>query len=158
MDLNEKTTTLHYVGSTHIEAIEPYQSNVRFFEKQNPSVKDYNQSLHGYSISDYQGILYDRFNRIYYRIAYLRPSLDRVESGEQTPDFSIIILNEQFEKIGERVFKKNVYDPSKIVATSLGLLIGRRDFYAKDENFMVFEVFRPSSIKNLEKNQISSVD
>lgn len=158
MDLKDKSTSLHYVGSSHIEEIEPYQSNVRFFEEQNSSVKDHIQSIHGYSNSDYESILYDRFLKVYYRIAYLRPSRDRVELGEQIPDFSIIILNEQFEKIGERVFEKELYDSRKIVVTSKGLIIGRKDFYEKDEDFMVFEVFRPSSIKNLETDQISSVD
>ncbi len=96
------------------------------------------------------GILHDLTNQVYYRIAYIRPSIGEVEEDNRIPDISIITLDKNLIKIGEDFFKGKTYDNTMIFVTSRGLNIARKDLYSEDENYLIFEVFAPKEIQSSE--------
>lgn len=140
-DLNSETTTSKFVGSSYFEEINPYQQDPKFFLSRNPNERDLVQVQHGLSTSDFQSIFYDEFKDFYYRIAYVRPTLDKVQANDAIPDFSIIIMDNQFKKLGENLFEREIYDCTKIFISQSGINIARKDFYSIDENYLQFELF-----------------
>lgn len=96
------------------------------------------------SHSDFAGILYDEFNKVYYRIVYLRPNLEEVKAGNKAPNFSIITLDENLQKIGEDFFDQKTYDNSMIFVSSKGLNIARKDLFYENEELIQFEIFKPN--------------
>ncbi|MGW8124066.1 DUF4221 family protein [Roseivirga echinicomitans] len=103
---------------------------------------DIEQNEYSLSTSDYNRIIYDSYRNVYYRIAYLRPSIDMLRLGQRTIDFSISILDENFIKIGERKFDGKIYRSSMILVGSLGLNIARIDLYNDDQDLLSYDIFK----------------
>lgn len=141
LDLNSGVKTLTYVGSSYFQEINAYQPDPKFFLNRNPNERDYAEDQQGLSTSDFESVLYDEFKDLYYRIAYIRPTLERVQANDAIPDFSIIILNNQFEKVGEMLFEHELYDCTKIFISQGGINIARSDLYDVNENYLQFELF-----------------
>jgi hypothetical protein len=108
---------------------------------------DQEEDNHALSTSDFRGIYFDRNRKLYFRVALIRPDFEKL-SVSKVPDFSIIILNEQLEKIGERFFSSSIYDPAHIFLSSEGINLFRKDLYGKNENKITFEVFEPKNISS----------
>ena len=133
----------HYVGSDFIASITPWRSSTA-----NPSDGAYKQrSEFSMSTSDYPGIIYDHYKNLYYRISYLRPSLDVVKTGYRLPNFSFIIMNPAFEKIGEVKFDSRIYDQSMIFVSEDGINLARKDLYSQDENSLSYEYFAVEAVE-----------
>lgn len=141
VNLNSNKQTLTFVGSSYFQEINPYQQDSNFFKSRNPNERDFAEDQHGLSNSDFESILYDEFKDLYYRIAYVRPSLERIKANETIPDFSILVLNNQFEKVGEKLFERELYDGTKIFISQRGINIARSDLYDSDEDYLQFELF-----------------
>ncbi|GAA5038023.1 hypothetical protein GCM10011506_35490 [Marivirga lumbricoides] len=99
--------------------------------------------------NSYREILYDKWNKLYYRLAYRKVEyLDknnrRVNWDYKIP--SIIILNEQFEKVGEYDLPENTYYTRNTFITPAGLFISiNHDENKKaNENFLSFQLFKPT--------------
>lgn len=142
----------HFVGSEYFREIAPYQDDPKFFTTRNPNERDEKENVHAFSTSEYRGIIYDHWRNLFYRIALIRPSKDRVLGGDKKFSFSIIVFDKDFQKIGETPFTTDTYDPSSIFLTRDGLAIFRKDLYFQNEDILVFDVFRPSSIA---KNELT---
>lgn len=133
----------YYVGSEFFEEIPPYKNDPSFFLKRNPSERDENETNHAFSSSEYRGIIYDEWRELFYRVALIRPSIETVISGDRRFSFSIIIFNENYEKVGETKLPNDKYDPSSIFLTREGLAVFRKDLYSENEDMLVFDVLLP---------------
>ena len=76
----------------------------------------------------YGNIMYDSYNKVYYRVVYVPQEIDRdinpislIRSGRK--QFSIIILDEQFNVIGEHLFPPYMYNPKLCFITGGKLYI-----------------------------------
>jgi hypothetical protein len=136
----------YYVGSEFFEEIPPYKNDPSFFLKRNPSERDENETNHAFSTSEYRGIIYDEWRELFYRVALIRPSIETVISGDRRFSFSIIIFNENYEKVGETKLPNDKYDPSSIFLTRDGLAVFRKDLYSKNEDILVFDVLLPDDL------------
>ena len=132
----------HYEVSSHIEGIKPLDPDVRTAVRVNHNVVDQGKKEYSLTNSDFNKIIADSYNSLYYRVAYIRPTLERLRSGSSTPDFSISILNKEFEKIGEQFFDGKVHRASMIFLGKSGLYIGRSDLYSKNEDTMSFSLMK----------------
>lgn len=141
MNLHTGTQTSKFVGSSYFEEINPYQPDPKFFLSRNPNERDFAQLNQGLSTSDFESIIYDEVRDLYYRISYIRPSMEQVQANDAIPDFSIIVLNNNFEKVGEKLFERELYDCTKIFISQGGINIARSDLYDIDENYLQFELF-----------------
>ncbi|WP_240510879.1 DUF4221 family protein [Algoriphagus antarcticus] len=124
INLKTRKVSQHYVGSEYFDAIPPFKYDVSHYLTRTKGTGDQEEDDHGMSNSDYRGIYYDNSRNLYYRIALIRSPLEKL-SITKVPDFSIIILNANFEKWGEHYFSSQVYDPSKVFLSSKGINIFR---------------------------------
>ncbi len=141
VDLKNKTKDSVYVGSKHFKTVEPMRLDLEYAFKQDRNFKQ--EDEFSLTNSDYFRIIYDEYNNYYYRFALVRPTLEEKRRGVVFPDFSIIILNKNFEKLGEQVFSSSVYDNNTVGVTDKGLLIARKDLYNTNEDEITFSVFNP---------------
>lgn len=87
----------------------------------------------------YLGIVYDKYRKVYYR--FYRPKLEQKEGVnpmtliDNPPQFSISVLNEKFEKIGETEFTDNKFMAGCFFITEKGFYLGK---VANDENILTF--------------------
>ncbi|MCE7055730.1 DUF4221 domain-containing protein [Algoriphagus sp. AGSA1] len=139
---------MKYGGSEHFDQIEFYDADPDKFERIDFINENEKLKNHALSNSDFAGILYDQFRNYYYRIAYIRPTIDEVKSGKTIPELSIIILDENLNKVGEDLFSSKIYDNSLLFISSSGLNIARKDLFEADENFIFFDTFIPKGIKD----------
>ncbi len=142
VNLRSKLVSQHFVGSEFFEAIFPFRYDPSHYLKRVKGTRDQEEDDHGMTTSDYRGIYYDKNHNLYYRVALIRPPLEKLFVSEG-PDFFIIILDEHYEKLGERFFSSQVYDPSKILLSSTGINLFRKDVYGADENKIVIEIYEP---------------
>ncbi len=108
-----------------------------------------NHATHFYSNFSYGKIAYDKLNKVYYRLAWhpveelnlVNKDYDEFfENVTSKRSFSIIVLNEKFEKVGEQyVGQQHNFDPNMLFVANGGLHI-----YEKTDNpdQMRFRVFK----------------
>lgn len=147
INLSDGSERQFFVGSEFFESIPPYISDPNDYAKRVVGSVDQEEDNHALSTSDFRGIYFDRIRKLYFRVALIRPDFEKL-SVSKVPDFSIIILNEQLEKIGERFFSSSIYDPAHIFLSSEGINLFRKDLYGKNENKITFEVFEPKNISS----------
>ena len=135
-----------YVGSKFIEVIKPMTYDINDALKKNRDWEK--EKMYSKSTSDYSKVMYDAKNNLYYRIVYIRPSEEDVKSGNGVLNFSVIITDDKFQKLGEQKFSSKTHTNSMILVSDLGLMIARRDLYNKDEDKMTFSIFNVSEITN----------
>lgn len=145
-DLNGNITDSIYAVSSFFEPSPPMTTDESYRYKENRNWKK--EEDYSFSTSDYYTIAYDSINDYYYRFSFVRPTLSEVKRNLGIPNFSIIILDKNFKKIGEQLFSSKIYHNSMIAVTDMGILIARQDLYKKNENEITFSVFNPSKIKN----------
>ncbi len=149
IDLRTHEKKQVFSGSKFFKEIRPFKENMDYWKTKNPNEKDIEEDKYSLTTPDFAGLLYDRFEGNYYRIAYLRPSEDDYQNGQRLPDFSLIILDQNLKKIGEKRFSSKQYDPSMIFISQDGVNLLRKDLYDENENFLSFEVFEIKEINNL---------
>lgn len=97
--------------------------------------------------SFYHYILYDKYRKVYYRIACLKKDLKDANNQANNffdKPFSIIILNDKFKIIGEQVFSDSKYDLLNMFVGKEGLYISE-SFYknvSDNENLLKYSVFK----------------
>lgn len=136
-EIKEKT----FVGSKYFEGIPPMTQDVQYGVKKDQNVKDIRQREYSLSTPDYNRIIYDKFRKIYYRIAYLRPAMTEVRKNNTVPGLSVVILDNKLSKMGELFLDSKLYDPSMIFVSRQGLNFARKDFYKLHEDSLQFEAF-----------------
>lgn len=99
-------------------------------------------------VARYGDIVYDPYREVYYRFAYHYSELDSKKNWRGNAvfgrkKFSVIILNKDFEIIGETLFPEAVYNSYVFFVHKEGLYISR-DYqinYDQSEDYMTFELF-----------------
>ncbi len=133
----------NYIPSKHIKRIEPMYDNIRYTYSSNRDWEK--EKIYSLSNFEYSALHYDEYRDLYYRIVFIRKSLEDVKRGEVVPDFSIIVFNDKLEKIGEtEVLDGKKYDSAKMVILKEGLAIVRLDLYKENDSELSFSVFKIS--------------
>lgn len=105
-------------------------------------------------LARYGDLVYDPYREVYYRFAYPKTILEddirwwgKAVYGRKK--FSVIILNKDFQIIGETLFPEAMYNSYVFFVNSDGLYISRdyQMLYGQSEDYMTFELF-----KLIEKN------
>lgn len=99
-------------------------------------------------LARYGDLVYDPYREVYYRFVYPKTSLeDNIrwwgKSVYGRKLFSVIILNKEFEIIGETLFPEAVYNSYVFFVHKDGLYISRdyQMLYGQSEDYMTFELF-----------------
>ncbi|MBU2903442.1 DUF4221 domain-containing protein [Arenibacter algicola] len=128
----------HCAGSKYIQAIPDYRKESRRAEE----VFEY-CTENGY----YLGILFDEFNKVYYRLTLLPGEF--LEGTENSRDLSIIILDNQFNIVGEKVFKNSfdfyLENLHTISVSPDGVLIQKKNSL-ENEDYLSFDVYKLQEI------------
>ena len=101
------------------------------------------------TLARYGDLIYDPYREVYYRFAYPKTELeDNVNWWGKAiygrKKFSVIILDKDFQIIGETLFPEAIYNPYASFVSKEGLYISR-DYqmnYDQSEDFMTFELFK----------------
>lgn len=112
--------------------------------KPSVSTSDADMAKHVWGQTQYCGIFYDKWNELYYRIV-AHPSIDYNTNQRKTSrPFSIIILDHNFDKIGEFDLKvqSNVYYSHSFVSSE-GFHI---NIYSEDDDYLTFMTLKPKKI------------
>ena len=100
-------------------------------------------------LARYGDLVYDPYREVYYRFAYPKTILEddirwwgKAVYGRKK--FSVIILNKDFQIIGETLFPEAMYNSYVFFVNSDGLYISRdyQMLYGQSEDYMTFELFK----------------
>ena len=124
---------------------------------------DYNETLKSMCENpNYGNLLYDKYRDVYYRVCYLKTEIDNRENYMELWDFgrkifSIIILDKNFNIIGETVFPEYTYNPNLMYIDEKGLYISENHYKNPnyDDDKLIFRLFR--LCKSKEKYNDSAV-
>ncbi|MDE6771364.1 MAG: DUF4221 domain-containing protein [Muribaculaceae bacterium] len=92
----------------------------------------------------YSGVLYDRFNDLYYRIIRLPGNADAQDVRKEisSKPVVVIILDGEFNKVGEYRLPEDMYYTANAFVTPDGLHVNT---VSDDDDLMTFRVFKPQS-------------
>lgn len=111
---------------------------------------DFNQGAkQNLEVARYGDLIYDQYRKVYYRLTYPHTELEntiqwRGRAVYGRKKFSIIILDQNFNIIGETLFPESIYNSYVFFVDKDGLYISR-DYqmnYEQSENYMTFELFK----------------
>lgn len=128
-----------YAGSVFTERLRPFM----FTKESRPKKKDA-EGINFLGQRTYRNIYFDRFANLYYRV--VSNSIPEEEyknrsSNSKKSPFSIIILNSNFQKVGEQSFDANMYSSASIFISKDGLCLPTAE---SNDDKMVFDVFAPN--------------
>ena len=102
----------------------------------------------------YGNIIYDKYRNVYYRVAYPEKDYDMAENFVELWQsgrglFSIMILDENLNVIGETLLPENKYRSDLMLVLENGLYISTSHYKNSDfnEDLLAFQRFGLSSIK-----------
>lgn len=121
--------------------------DITFGTKNNINAYYERENEYNFSSSDFSALRIDPYQRLYFRLSYLRPSLDSVKMGFIIPDFSLIILDEKLNTVGEVRFEGGKYSSAMHFIRGKSYYIARKDIYDKNENEIAFSRFEIVSNK-----------
>jgi hypothetical protein len=102
--------------------------------------------MHDFITPSFGPLFYDPYNDVYYRFAnhpLTKKEYKDPQMFEKYPmEFSIVILNNEFKKIGEYVLPRKGFFTGMMLITKDGLLIGKSSEYKKNEDKLPFAVFK----------------
>jgi Domain of unknown function (DUF4221) len=134
------TTTEYYAGSSYFDDPTPYTDALQM------RMNDVKSTMYG-------GIFYDKYRKLYYRIVTggvedAPVGLKGSEAYDIKP-LAIIILNLDFEKVGETLLPTKAHDPLGIFVGPEGLYISNSNLYSKNlqENTLSFSIYAPEKLK-----------
>ena len=125
-----------------------FETQSIYFDEVKPFSNDYNKNPDPYELEDYYfsngrywGIIHDSYRSLTYRLTQYPFDTDLVENGMRKMKSSIIVLNADFEKIGEQDIDTDEYDLSMIYVSEEGLNIASKKKFKENESFLVFDTF-----------------
>lgn len=144
--VNNGKSAYQYAGSNYFDTIPFYSANP-------PEGLNWDIVNKATSTSPrFSAIYYDRFRDVFYRVAITPPSLDQyLIEKKAVKHFSIIVLNSDFEKIGETIIDHEKYDLTGLFITQEGLCIFNKEKYGQNEDRLSFDVF---ALEEIEEGQI----
>jgi hypothetical protein len=125
----------YFAGSSKIKRLRPVSSNYMRDDE-----KIYK---HTAEQGSYSGVFYDRWNKLFYRVAFSPITKDYESPADTQQNPSLIILNKNFLKVGEYSLPSHTYDMSSIYVSQEGLHIFNQEKYSLDEDNLTFDIFRP---------------
>lgn len=135
-NLLTETYRSYYAGYSH-----PLSISAGIANSQDAKIQDFIEG------SQYAAILYDRFNNLYYRLVRL-PLEDYNHNNLRMEilrkPLAIIILNKDFNIIGEYELPNERYYTSHIFVNSEGINI---NVLSDDDDFLRFKVFKPIELQ-----------
>jgi hypothetical protein len=146
--VTEVETTTDYFDNTEIKPIEGVTASQgqKFLNEHKDEA-----NMHDFISPSFGPFFYDQYRDVYYRFVNHPLTEDEYRDRqmfEKYPmEFSIIILNNQFEKIGEFLLPRFGFYSGMMLVTKDGLLIAESALYKRNENLLPFAVFK------LEKNE-----
>jgi len=145
-DFKGKSTT-YWAGSHRYLSSKPpkaYAKELEGEEAAQASVEHYR----------YDQVLYDPYRKVYYRTAHLPIEFD---PEVHPPDYRaqyyqpilVIVLNENFKKIGEQLLREGIFNPFYCFVAKEGLFVPQLHPQHPDlqEDSVTFSVFEPKKIK-----------
>lgn len=134
-----------YLGSKYFEEIEP------LFRHPKPDInKDLVNESRKYKLTtpSFRYIYFDPFHKLFYRKAYIPFPKDEYAKREtedllQSVKHSFIIADENFNKVGEVILDKDIYDINMIFFTKEGLNVAKLSSYNKNEDSLHFALLKP---------------
>lgn len=97
------------------------------------------------SIGMYTHLLYDSFNRVYYRV-YLQPGAHKDEEGNviKVADFSwsLEIIDEEFRLRGRYSFPPKKYNPYNVLISRRGIMVSNVNAYnPQKEDYLIYHIY-----------------
>lgn len=139
-DTHSKFKGAYYAGSKYFDGVKASTGPVSQTKDKELDEKIVTSPFYFY-------IMYDKYRDVYYRLAAQKHTLNDSEKRTNNlldKPFSIIILNNKFQIIGEEKFPHSVYSLKNIFVGKEGLYLSR-SFYKNttdDENLLKFSVFK----------------
>ncbi|MFO7878831.1 MAG: DUF4221 family protein [Bacteroidales bacterium] len=90
----------------------------------------------------YIGIYYDKYRNVYYRTAKLSADYKEKDGLLNLNNFSftIIVLDEKLNIIGEQVFKNSDYNPNDLIVSKKGILLRKQNKFSESVTFTLFNI------------------
>lgn len=156
---------IYVTNIAHTETVAiPAKSD--FFNALNKGMKRKNDFLLASKMyleaNKYGNLIHDPYRNLYYRFAYPGKELSKEEDIRKNIEFgrnfTIIILNSEFEKIGETAFPDKTYVPSLFFVAKDGLYlstnhIDRADFSEDVLEFKCFELKSAADVQDVKEEQ-----
>jgi len=146
-----------YVTSISHDTIQKVKAKSKYIDKLQPikpGITDSQIALKRMAeVAMYRNILYDPYKNIYYRFVYIENELNKNENfSEQLRYghslFSILILDENFNVIGETLFPEFIYNPTLAFVDEDGFYISESHYRNPDYNDDVLSFRKFKLIKN----------
>lgn len=142
MDIGNSKITSHDASSKLVG--KPASFSKTFNEGYNSENSgDKNLRLYILTSGKYDRIYYDVWRKVYYRIAMLPRTRAEYDAGQFNFKYSVIIMNEEMQNIGEWTLPPSKYVISYFLPTKEGLLIARE---TTKEDELVFSVLKLESL------------
>lgn len=134
-----ETKKKYYAGGIgHKKAVGPmFESRRKVPYNEKVMIEHYMENI------SYGGILYDQYNNLYYRICLNPTNNYSINDPIQRKPVSIIILDANFNKIGESAIPELSYDIMSCVISPEGLHI---QIESDNDDIMIFKTFKPEKI------------
>ena len=137
----------------NMEDVKWYNAKSKYLQSMKPNVNnhtnDVNALVRATESAQYGNLMYDKYRNVYYRFAEMPCELAKDETHYDTHapkarEFSVIILNDKFDIIGETKFPGNKYFYRMSFVGKDGLYISENNLANPefDENKLVFSCFK----------------
>lgn len=140
--------TAQTAKSQWIDKFEPFKEDINEAIGNNSGSYWDDMSRHSLINSDFSGLLFNPFNKILYRFAYIRPSEQEYNSGNESANLAIAAFDKDYNKLAEILLENSKYQLSMIAFNKEGLLIARPDLFELDENTMPLELIKLIELSN----------
>lgn len=150
---NGKLVLKKEIISEKFDKIQPLTGNAAEIKKLFNSSSDDEKVLsrdleYAMTNPDYNWLIYDEENNVYIRLCYLRPTKDQFLKGARRSNFSLVILDSNLETIGETFLSGGLFRSSSFFYNAHGLHIFSEDKTSRNENEVVFSIFKPTRIEH----------
>lgn len=104
-------------------------------------------------LANYGNLIYDKYRKLYYRIVFPRTTLEKGVKGYELREygrknFSILILDDKFNVVGETKFPDYTYNPRLIFIKEEGVYISNSHYLNPDYSDDVLSFVKFELVKN----------
>lgn len=128
---------------------EEYETQSVFFDKIEPYEEEFSYEWSADKLEKYNflnprfwSVTYDPYQKLTYRVALIPNPKESFNYGIRNMQVSIIILDENYERVGEFKLDRDKYDSRMMFVSSKGLHIANRSSFAQNEGKLQFDVFK----------------
>jgi hypothetical protein len=134
----DKPAKYYLAKSAEIDTIKPHSTKM-------PTYIDPNRIAEETVLNpSYYSIIYDPYRNFYYRLARIPPTRDQwMSTKRRIGKITVIILDENFQKVGETEIDYKKYDVNGFFMSKEGLNFVNMEKYGQNEDELVFDAFVP---------------